>query len=65
MVYDVTNPSSPSFETYVNTRSGGSGDRGTEGLTFVEAKHSPNRHPLLIVGFEISGTTVIYQINLQ
>lgn len=65
MVYDITNPTSPSFTTYINTRNGGTGDLGPEGLAFIEAKDSPNGKPLLVVGNELSGTTAVLQINLQ
>lgn len=65
IVYDVTAPASPSFVTYVNSRTGGTGDLGPEGLAFVPAAQSPNGRPLLIVGNEVSGTTAIFQINLQ
>jgi DNA-binding beta-propeller fold protein YncE len=65
MVYDVSNPSSPSYVTYLNTRSAATGDRGPEGLLFVSAANSPTRRPLLIVANETSGTTAVFQINLQ
>jgi hypothetical protein len=64
MVWDVTTPAAPQYVTYVNPRQGGTGDLGPEGLTFVPAKRSPNKRPLLIVGNEVSGTTTIYQIEL-
>jgi hypothetical protein len=65
MVWDVTTPASPAYVTYVNTRQGGTGDLGPEGLTFVPAVRSPNKRPLLVVGNEVSGTTTIYTIDLQ
>ncbi len=65
MVYDVSQPSRPVYETYINTRSGATGDLGPEGMHFVAADKSPNGKPLLVVGNEVSGTTVIYQINLK
>ena len=65
MVYDVTQPAAPSFTTYINSRSGTTGDRGPEGLALIPAKHSPNGNPLLVVGNEISGTTAIYSIQLR
>lgn len=63
MVYDVSNPQEPVYVTYLNTRSGMTGDLGPEGLHFVRAAHSPNGKPLLIVGNEVSGTTAIFQIT--
>jgi hypothetical protein len=65
MVYDVSNPSAPIFETYINTRDGNTGDRGPEGLHLIKASNSPNGKPLLIVGNETSGTTAIFQLNLR
>ncbi len=64
MVYDVSNPTAPAYVTYLNTRSGATGDRGPEGLAFIPADKSPNSKPLLVVGNEVSGTTAIFQINL-
>ena len=64
MAYDVSVPAAPVFATYVNTRSGTTGDRGPEGLAFIAADKSPNGKPLLVVGNEVSGTTAVYQINL-
>jgi DNA-binding beta-propeller fold protein YncE len=65
MVYDVTQPRAPSFVTYLNTRSGATGDLGPEGLIFIPASKSPNGKPLVVVGNEISGTTAIFQVNLS
>ncbi|MFA7667637.1 MAG: choice-of-anchor I family protein, partial [Burkholderiaceae bacterium] len=39
------------------------GDLGPEGLVFVPAHKSPNGKALLIVGYEVSGTTAIYQVE--
>lgn len=64
IVYDVSNPSAPSYVTYLNTRNALTGDRGPEGLTLIAADKSPNSKPLLIVGNEVSGTTAVYQLNL-
>jgi hypothetical protein len=65
MVFDVSTATSPSFVTYANTRIGAAGDRAPEGIVFVPAVRSPNKHPLLIVGHEASGTVAVLQINLQ
>lgn len=67
MLYDVTDPFSPFFLDYVNNcdfsgdpEAGTAGDLGPEGLLFIDAKDSPNGHPLLVVTNEVSGTTTIY-----
>ena len=65
VVYDVSNPTRPVYETYINTRNGDTGDLGPEGMHFVSADKSPNGKPLLVIGNEISGTTAVYQINLK
>ncbi len=70
MVYDVSNPAAPVYVTYLNTRTGATGttaagDRGPEGLLIIKAADSPNGKPLLIVSNETSGTTAVFQLNLQ
>ena len=64
MVYDMSNPTAPVYVTYLNTRTGTTGDRGPEGLTFISAAQSPNGKPLLIVGNEVNGTTAIFQVDM-
>ncbi|WP_437225114.1 choice-of-anchor I family protein [Planctomicrobium sp. SH661] len=63
MVYDVTSPHSPVFESYTNTRGfdGTVGDTGPEGVLFITAEQSPIGKPLLVVSYEISGTTRIFE----
>lgn len=61
MAWDVTVPSAPAFVTYVNTLAT-HGDRSPEGLAFVPAAQSPTGRALLIVGFEVSGTTVVFEV---
>lgn len=73
-VYDITDPKNPTLEDYLNTRTewasdpetnlAAAGDLGPEGLAFVAAADAPNGKPLLLVGNEVSGTTVVYQLNL-
>ena len=71
MVYDITTPMRPKFIEYFTTRnfvetdSAKQGDLGPEGLIFIAAKDSPNGKPLLVVGNEVSGSTAIYQVNVQ
>jgi hypothetical protein len=63
MVWDVTNPLSPAYVNYFNTRTAQTGDRGPEGLAFVPASRSPTGNPLLIVSNEISGTTTLFTVR--
>lgn len=71
MVYDVSNPQTPTFIEYVNNRnfdvpadSSAAGDLGPEGLLFIPAQNSPNGNPLLVSANEISGTTTVYEIDV-
>jgi hypothetical protein len=69
MVYDVTDPRSPVFVQYLNTRSFGNdrlpaqADSGAEGVTFVGAEDSPNGRPLLLVGNEVSQTMAVFEVE--
>jgi len=69
MVYDVTDPRSPQFVQYLNTRSFGNDrlpgqdDSGAEGVTFVSAEDSPNGRPLLLVGNEVSQTMAVFEVE--
>lgn len=70
MVYNVENPSTPTFVTYINTRdflgdpvAGTAGDLSPEGLTFIAAADSSNGKPLLVVAYEVSGTTTVFEID--
>ena len=76
-VFDITVPADARYVSYINNRdfseaphiagaaNPAAGDLGPEGLIFIDAKDSPNRKPLLVVGNEISGTTTIYTVNTQ
>jgi hypothetical protein len=73
MVYDVTNPRSPAFVTYVNHRDfvpvidaanfAAAKDLGPEGLLFIRPEDSPDGTPLLVVSNEVSGTTTIFRVS--
>ncbi len=70
MTFDLSDPTAPTFAGYHNDRpidaaadGPDGGDLGPEGLVFVPADASPNGRDLLIVAFEISGTTRIYEVG--
>ena len=66
MVYDVTNPTNPSFVNFIETYDTTNGtmiDIAPEGLVFVPANESHNGENLLIVSSEVSGTVAIYEFQ--
>jgi len=66
MVYDVSNPTNPVFETFVNNYNASTGtmvDIAPEGLIFIPAANSHNGNNMLIVSNEVSGTTTIYEVS--
>ena len=77
MAYDITNPNKVKYLRYINNRDfsveaqlDGStnplvGDLGPEGLVFISASKSPNGKPLLAVSNEVSGTTTIFQVDVD
>jgi hypothetical protein len=69
MIFNLSNPYAPEFIDYVNTRdfSGnpeldGAGDISPEGVTFVPASQSPTGKPLVIAGYEISGSVTVFEV---
>ncbi|WP_193726918.1 choice-of-anchor I family protein [Paenibacillus guangzhouensis] len=72
MTYDVTNPETPAFVNYTNTRifqdSNGKAnldtDTGPEGIEFIPAVNSPTGQPLLLAAFEVGGRVGVYQLNV-
>lgn len=69
-IYDLSNPTNPQFVQYVSTRdfsgdaeAGTAGNLAPEGVTFISADESPNGIPLLAVGYEVSGSTGLFQIE--
>ena len=69
MVYDISNPISPMFYDYINTRdfSGtgldSMGDLGPEGICSVMAKDSPTGKPIIFVANEVSGTIIVFELR--
>ncbi|HBL50385.1 MAG TPA: hypothetical protein DDZ65_09115, partial [Firmicutes bacterium] len=67
MAYDITNPAKVNFSNYINTRDfvaedGIGGDSGPEGIAFVASAQSPTGNALLILGCEITGTMLVYEL---
>ncbi|WP_419961095.1 choice-of-anchor I family protein [Psychrobacillus sp. BM2] len=66
MVYDLTNPSSAEFVTFITSRdfSGDvKGDVAPEGLRFIPASESPTGNALLAATHEMSGTVAVYEFD--
>jgi len=74
LVYDITDPTAPVLNDYLNSREdwdtedtdavlASAGDLGPEGLVFIPAADSPNGKALLVVGYEVSGTTAVYEVE--
>lgn len=68
MVFDITDPSAPIFETYVNNRDTTSGDNPTgdlapEGLIYIAPEDNATGTGLLVVANEVSATISVYQLN--
>jgi hypothetical protein len=73
IVYDISNPHTPTFVQYFNnrnfdadTQTPEAGDLAPEGVKVIEAHDSPiSGVPLLAVGNEVSGTTTLYRIERE
>ncbi len=70
VVYDVSDPTAPVFQQYLNNRdfsedpeTGNPGDLGVEDLKFIPAEDSPTGVPLLVAANEVSGTVTIFKIG--
>lgn len=71
IVYDISDPLMPEIAGFVNTRdyagdpkAGTAGDLAPEGLVFIPASESPDGTDLLVVAFEVSGTTTVFRVGL-
>ena len=59
MVYDITDPSSPSFQQWLQVE----GASNPEDMEFVKPQDSPTGKALLIVANEDSGTADIWELT--
>ncbi|MCF8371541.1 MAG: choice-of-anchor I family protein [Bacteroidales bacterium] len=65
MTYDISNPASPVFVDYVNSRDLGAdegGDLGPEGIIFISYNNSPIDTSLVVVANEVSGTVSVFSV---
>jgi len=70
MVYDITDPSNVSFESYGTDRNfnetegtPAAGGLGPEDIDFIPAGESPNGFPLILVSNEVSGSISVYSVS--
>lgn len=74
MVYDISEPESARFVQYVTSRDfaiddvedpavADDIDLGPESSVFIPAADSPSGEALLVVGHEVSGTIVVYEVS--
>jgi hypothetical protein len=64
MMYKITDPTKPKFVQYLrNTNDLSDGDISPEGLKFIPADKSPTGVPLLVVGYEVTGSVAVLQIK--
>ncbi|MDR2236462.1 MAG: choice-of-anchor I family protein [Chryseobacterium sp.] len=65
MVYNITNPSSPTFTDYKHSRmtSAYGGDNGPEGITYIAPENTTTGKGYVIVANEISGTLSMYEVT--
>lgn len=65
MMYDVSDPTAPTYVDYLNLRDFSdniSGSVSPEGLCTISAKDSPTNKPMLIVANEVSGDVNIVEV---
>lgn len=72
MVYNLSNPIAPTFDSYFSSRifngkdakvTTESGDSAPEGLTFITADESPIGQELLLAAHEVTGTIAVYALG--
>ncbi|TNE79837.1 MAG: T9SS type A sorting domain-containing protein [Bacteroidetes bacterium] len=71
-MYDLSNPTNPTFAHYISTRdflgnpeNGTAGNLAPEGMVFIPASQSPNSTALLVVTYEVSGSVQIFELGTQ
>lgn len=63
--YDISDPSAPVMVDYYTTDPTGAGmDSSPEGVLFIPAADSPTGRPLVCYSTELSGTVVVWQLDV-
>ena len=68
-MFDITNPTEPTFETYVNNRDttlddeNPAGDLAPEGVIYIAPEDNATGTGLIIVANEVSSTITTYTLN--
>ncbi|WP_072680028.1 choice-of-anchor I family protein [Arcobacter sp. LA11] len=60
VIYDISTPENAKFVRYIDTKTA---DISPEGMKFISKEDSPTGNALLLVAFEVSGSTVAYEIK--
>ncbi len=60
VIYDISTPENAKFVRYIDTKTA---DISPEGMKFIPKEDSPTGNALLLVAFEVSGSTVAYEIK--
>lgn len=66
MIYNITNPLAPVFDSYVHSMDESTGlmtDIAPEGILFLSAEDNHSEYDLVISSHEVSGTTTIFKIE--
>ncbi|MEM9052239.1 MAG: choice-of-anchor I family protein, partial [Bacteroidota bacterium] len=70
MIYDITDPTAPKFENYVNNRNFSAdaetpevGDLGPEDVKVIDAADSPTGETIVMVASEVSGTVSFFGVS--
>ncbi|WP_405605559.1 choice-of-anchor I family protein [Polaribacter sp. Asnod1-A03] len=66
MTYDITDPTNPIFEKYINNRvldEDEGGDLGPEGVIYINANNSPTATGLIVLSNEVSSTVSVYSLD--
>jgi secreted PhoX family phosphatase len=61
VMFDITSPYDVKYVDYIPTHT--QNDISPEGMLFIKASESPNGKNLLVVSYEMSGSTVVYEVK--